>query len=91
MIDTDKLMRGDRLLYGSDVVQVLTISKTSLRVYNITKDEYIAEWIDDKHFDYLPIEPQAFNILKDGSMVEIEANFNHELNRILSLWELKEE
>jgi len=54
-MDTSKLMRRNLLLYNGDVVSVLTVAKSSLRVYNITKDKFISEWIDSDKFKPLPL------------------------------------
>jgi hypothetical protein len=66
-------MRKDKVLYRGDVVSILSISKTSLRVYNVSKDEFVPRWIDDSDCEYLPLNFECLVDLgfkaKDGALV----------------------
>ena len=89
MINTDILQRGDKLMYGDDVVQVLSISKTSLRVYNITQDFFIPKWVEAKEFEYLEIPVLPIILINSmGVEKEVIITHDHELNKFNSLWEL---
>jgi len=54
-MNNDELKRHNLLLYEGNIVEVLTISKTSLRVFNISNDNYIGQWVDTNKFDPLPL------------------------------------
>ena len=88
MINTDIVQRGDKLMYGDDVVQVLSISKTSLRVYNITQDFFIPKWVEAKEFEYLEVSSMTVSVVMDDVIKEVELKYSHEYKRFLQLWEL---
>lgn len=90
MIDTNILQRGDRIMYGDDVVQVLSTSKTSIRVYNITKDEFESRWIEAKEFEYLKINPVDVRLEKLNGEVYVTLEYDHEVKRFNELWLLSE-
>lgn len=90
MIDTDILQRGDKLMHGGDVVQVLSISKTSLRVYNITKDLFLPKWVEAKEFEYLEVSPMTVSVVMDEVIKEVELKYSHEYKKFLELWRLSE-
>jgi len=63
MIDTSELMRENLLVYGDDIVSVLTIAKSSLRVYNVTQDNYIQLWVNKNKLNPLPIYDKGLSSL----------------------------
>lgn len=101
MVDTDILQRKDYLLLEGDIVSVLSISKTSLRVYNITKDNYVPLWMNNTSFEYLPLSEEVIEMVQprlDLYMYEggvyglpiftgeiIEVRYAHELQRALAI------
>lgn len=56
MIKTNNLKRESLLLLGEDLVSVMSISKSSLRVFNVTKDKYIQYWYGIENFKGVPID-----------------------------------
>jgi len=87
MINTNDLKRGNQVLYGDDIVVVLTIAKTSLRVYNITKDNYIEKWLSDKEFEPLPLSK---DVMLGLGFDHYKEEIKHIKLTYLSLEELKD-
>ena len=78
-MDTKKLMRENLLLYKGDAVSVLTVAKSSLRVYNVTKDVFVERWIDSKHFEPLPLNVEMVEDLgfKTNGVMELKIELDH--------------
>jgi hypothetical protein len=48
--------RGNFYKYYGDVIQIISVSKLSVRAYNISQEEFIQGWIDAKKIENLPLD-----------------------------------
>ena len=73
MIDVNELKRGNRILCRTAkrspqfIGVVLSIAKTSVRVYNIDDDQYVNLWIDAEYCD--PLKLSHDEILELGGHI----------------------
>lgn len=55
MIKTENLKRNSTLLLNNHVVKVMSISKGSLRVFDMTENQYVQYWFGIEQFKGKPI------------------------------------
>lgn len=63
--------RGNFYKYYGDIIQIISVSKLSVKAYNISQEEFIHGWVDAENIENLPIDEDIIEAIK----LEIQDGF----------------